>query len=111
MITIEGLKSFGANVEEGLARCMNNEDFYLKLVNKATDNTTLTKLEMYLKEKDFENAFEAAHALKGIYTNLSLTPLSKPITEMTESLRTNTETDYSQLIEEIKAQFEKLCEL
>ena len=33
MITIESLKAYGADVEEGLARCLNKEDFYLKMVN------------------------------------------------------------------------------
>ena len=33
MITIEALKNAGADVETGLARCMNKEDFYLKLIN------------------------------------------------------------------------------
>ena len=28
MLTIEKLKEYGANVEEGLARCLNNEAFY-----------------------------------------------------------------------------------
>ena len=32
MITVDNLKKFGANTEEGIARCMGNEQFYLKLV-------------------------------------------------------------------------------
>ena len=35
MLTLEKLRAFGANVEEGLQRCVNNETFYLKLVEKA----------------------------------------------------------------------------
>ena len=38
MLTIEKLKAYGANVDEGLSRCMNNETFYLRLVNMAADN-------------------------------------------------------------------------
>jgi hypothetical protein len=41
MITIEGLKEYGANVEEGLTRCMNNEAFYLKLVGKMVNDPAL----------------------------------------------------------------------
>ena len=33
MLTIDSLRRFGANTEEGLSRCMDNEDFYLRLVN------------------------------------------------------------------------------
>ena len=32
MLTIEKLRTFGADVDEGLARCMNNEGFYLRMV-------------------------------------------------------------------------------
>ena len=53
-------------------------------------------------------AFESAHALKGMYSNLSLTPLTAPISEMTELLRAGTDTD---LLNEAKAQFERLCAL
>ena len=35
MITIEKLNAFGADTKSGLARCMNKEDFYLKLVGMA----------------------------------------------------------------------------
>ncbi len=32
MMTIESLKEYGANVEEGLGRCMGNDALYLRLV-------------------------------------------------------------------------------
>ena len=38
MMTIESLKAAGANVEEGLSRCLNKEDFYLKMVNMGLTN-------------------------------------------------------------------------
>ena len=31
-MTIDDLKRFGANTEEGIHRCMGNENFYLRLV-------------------------------------------------------------------------------
>ena len=33
MLTIDALKEYGANVDEGLGRCMGNEALYLKLVS------------------------------------------------------------------------------
>ena len=90
MLTIDKLREFGADVDEGLARCMNNEDFYLMLVGKAIDDKRLSLLEQQLARKDLDAAFETAHALKGMYANLSLTPLTKPVSEMTELLRSRT---------------------
>lgn len=111
MLTIDSLRSFGADVDEGLMRCMNKEDFYLMLVGKALDDQRLTVLERQLSEKDLDGAFETAHALKGLYATLALTPLTVPVSEMTELLRTRTDTDYSEYISCAKEQFEKLCAL
>lgn len=111
MLTIETLKEFGADVNEGLNRCMNNESFYLMLIGKALADNRLEQLEEQLSNKDLDGAFESAHALKGMYANLSLTPLSKPIIEMTELLRSRTEMDYSSLLDEVKTQFIKLKNL
>lgn len=111
MLTIDSLREFGAEVEEGLVRCLNKEDFYLMLVNKAREDNMLTQLAEQLKEKRLDEAFETAHALKGMYANLSLTPLAAPISVMTEMLRNRTDTDYSALMQEALRQFEKLCRL
>ena len=32
MLTIEKLKAYGANVEEGMERCLNNEAIYFRLI-------------------------------------------------------------------------------
>ena len=109
MMTIEKLREFGADVDEALVRCMNNEEFYIMLVGKVTEDGRLAQLEQQLAAKDLDAAFETAHALKGMYANLSLTPLTVPISEITELLRSRTDTDYSALLGESKAQFEKLC--
>ena len=111
MISLDKLKEFGANVEEGLTRCMNNEEFYIMLVNKVLTDNKLDLLEQQIKEKNLDAAFETAHALKGMYANLSLDPITKPVTETTELLRSRSDVDYSALITEAKSQFAKLKEL
>ena len=111
MLTLDKLKEYGANTDEGLMRCMNNESFYITLVGKVTADKRLSQLEAQLAANDLDGAFESAHALKGMYSNLALAPLTKPISEMTDLLRSRTDTDYSALMNEAKTQFEKLCAL
>lgn len=111
MITIDSLKEYGANVEEGLARCLNKEDFYLKMVNLGLADERFEKLGDILAAKDLDAAFEAVHALKGVIGNLALTPLYEPINKMTELLRARTDTDYSALCAEVKAQRDKILAL
>ncbi|MBR3422454.1 MAG: Hpt domain-containing protein [Ruminococcus sp.] len=111
MLTIEKLREYGANVDDGLTRCMGKEDFYLLLVGKVLEDKRIAALEAQLADKDLDSAFETAHALKGMYANLSLDPLTKPVSEITKLLRSRTDTDYSALIEETITQFERLCSL
>ncbi|MCR4645961.1 MAG: Hpt domain-containing protein [Oscillospiraceae bacterium] len=111
MLTIEKLREYGADVDEGLARCMNMTDFYVSLVAKVLEDNRLPLLEKQIGEGNLDAAFETAHALKGMYANLSLTPLTKPVIEMTELLRNRTDTDYSALLSEAKKQFDVLRSL
>lgn len=110
-MTVEQLRALGCNVEEGLTRCMNNEAFYIMLVNKFVATTDLSKLENALKENDLENAFKECHSLKGVCGNLSLTPLFDVLNEMVEPLRKRTEMDYSPLFNKLKKLFEELKSL
>lgn len=110
-MTIEQLKSLGCNVEEGLARCMNNETFYLMLVNKFISSTDLTNLENAIKNKDLDTAFKEAHSLKGVAGNLSLTPLFETLVKMVEPLRKKEDMDYLPLFKEVSDYINKLKQL
>ena len=101
MLTIDKLRGYGADVDKGLALCMNNEDFYLRMVSMVQEEASFGELEKAIKNNDLESAFKAAHALKGVTGNLSLTPLYEKVVEITELLRTNTQMDYSDLLEGI----------
>ena len=111
MLSIDSLKEYGADVEEALTRCFNNEDFYLKLVNMILQEPSFDALNKALEEHNLGAAFEAAHGLKGVCANLALTPILEPVKEITELLRSKTEMDYGPLLEKInneKAKLEKL---
>lgn len=108
MLTIEALREYGANVDEGLSRCLNSEDFYLRLVKMAAGDAGFDKLEEALAQQDVNAAFEAAHALKGVLGNLALTPIFSPASELTELLRAREPGDYSALAAEIAEQRDKL---
>ena len=87
MLTLDELRTYGANVDAGLARCFNKEDFYLRLVNIGLSDPNFDRLAAAMASGDARGAFEAAHGLKGSTGNLSLTPLSEPLIEMTDRLR------------------------
>ncbi len=100
-MTLDDLTSYGANVHEGLTRCMNNEGFYLSLVESIKDEEGFDKLSDAIAANDLGAAFDIAHSLKGILANLALTPLYEPVYEITELLRSKEAADYPALVEDI----------
>ena len=107
MLTIESLKEYGADVETGIKRCR-KEALYLKLVGKVPSNDNFDLLKESLDQNNLDAAFEYAHGLKGVVTNLSLTPLEEPICEITELLRAREDIDYSDHMKEIYSALDKL---
>ena len=111
MLTLQALRDLGANVDEGMGRCLNNETFYLRLVKKAAEKNGLGDLQAALAAGDLDKAFEAAHGLKGVLGNLSLTPAFQPASELCELLRSKTPGDYNAYLEQVTAWMAKLTEL
>ena len=111
MITIDILRSFGANVDEGLERCLNDEDFYLELIPSTLEESYYKAIEDAINSKNLDAGFEAAHALKGLLANLSLTPILEPVDEITELLRGRQDVDYSSLISKMWEQRNRLVEM
>ena len=108
MLTVEKLKNYGANVEEGLERCMNNEAFYLRMVDMAIGNDGFDKLAAAVEKGEVPQIFEAAHALKGMLGHLALTPLFQQASEITELARAGTDADYAALHSKLKEEQKKL---
>ena len=111
MLTTEKLREYGADVDSGLARCMDNEEFYLKMVGMALEDAAFDNLVAALEAGDLDTAFETAHGLKGVTGNLALSPIYEPVCEITEFLRSRTEMDYSDLRDTIMIKSEELVQL
>ena len=63
------------NEEEGKKRVMNNGKLYARLLTKFKTDTNLNDLLAFAEAQDWEKAQSAAHTIKGIAANLSLTEL------------------------------------
>ena len=100
-MTKEELISAGADYDGGLELCMNNEEFYFKMI-----------LKKNLDDKNLDAAFEDAHALKGVAGNLHLTPLFKAVEEIVEPLRArDSEADYQSMYSAIDSQLQVFREI
>ena len=111
MITINELNKLGINTDEGVARCMGSEEFYIKLVKMVPDEKGFDSLKAAVDAGDMNAAFEAAHALKGVLGNLSLTNMYEKSSEITELLRAKTEIDYTPLVNQLLSMRDELAAL
>lgn len=103
-MTLDKLKELGANVDEGLERCMGMEDFYLEMIELGLSDERFETLGPVLDAKDMDEAFEQVHALKGVIGNLALAPLYETICEITEHLRAKDAIDYKPLYDKLISQ-------
>ena len=108
MLTLEQLQDFGVDTKEGLTRCMNMEAFYFKMIKMGLSDGHFESLGKSLEENNLEDAFESAHALKGVLGNLALAPIYNPLAEMTEMLRAGKSADYVTMYKPIKEMRDKL---
>lgn len=103
-MTLDSLRDFGANVDEGLQRCMGMDSFYLEMVELGLSDERFESLGKAIEEKNLDEAFEMAHALKGVIGNLALTPLYDTLCDITEHLRGREEMDYKPVYDKIMEQ-------
>lgn len=86
-MTIEELYvRIGGDYEAVIERLMKHS-LVERFVVKFLDDKSYSNLKTALEEKDFVEAFRAAHTLKGVASNLSLVTLQNAASEVTEQLR------------------------
>ena len=75
------------DIEDGVKRVMNNKKLYTKLLSKFKDGTNLNDLDAALAANDLEKAQIAAHTIKGLAANLSLSELYKQSLELEAQIK------------------------
>lgn len=106
---LEELQKLGCNVEEGRRRLMQNDALYIRLLHHFPQVVEKCTLCENLEQQDYKSAFQAAHDMKGVTANLSLTPLYEGYSDMVSRLRAE---KYDGLMEEgarLGALAEEIC--
>lgn len=105
------LENWGCDVKSALIRCVDDEEFYIDCLKNFACDDCFEKLNVALQEKNFTQAFEFAHSLKGVAGNLGLTPIYNLLYVLVEKLRSNQYDDVKTLYGEVEVNFNKFCEL
>ena len=78
------------NFDEGVKRVVNNTKLYIKILGKFLEDTSINELEAAFSENNMVRAQTAAHTLKGLAGNLSLTELYNQCLELENQIKANT---------------------
>lgn len=100
--------ALGGDYEEVLNR-LYSEALVRKFVGKFSSDPSFRLLNDSLKAGNYEEAFRAAHTLKGVSQNLSFTKLYQSSHEITEALRTANYDLALQLLPRVEADYASTC--
>ena len=98
----EVFQKYGADYETTMARFMDSEQMYLRILAMLPRDENLHKLDQALQAGDYQAAFDAAHALKGMAGNLGLAPFYQAVCDIVEPLRAGGKLDYSPLFQSVQ---------
>ena len=100
--------TYGVDYDATLRRFAGNMALYLRVLGMLPNDKSLEKLGAAIDSGDLDNAFEAAHTLKGVAGNLGLTPLCEAVHTIVEPLRAREKrSDYVELYTAVQAEYQK----
>ena len=102
----ESYARMGGNYDDVVSR-LRADDRIKRFLLKVAEDKSFALLCDMLAERNMSEAFRAAHTLKGVSSNLSLTRLYDSACAITEALRDKTEYDpaVEPLLERVKADY------
>lgn len=98
--------ALGGNYEGVLGR-LRSERLVLKFVLKFLNDGSYELLCRAMEEQNHEEAFRAAHTLKGVSQNLDFTKLYESSSRLTESLRNGWGEGADTYMEQVKADYQR----
>ena len=101
----------GVDYYKTLERFMGREELYQKFLVKFRADENVMQLEKYRDEKNAEEAFKCAHTIKGLCGNLGFDNLLEAGVPLVEKLRAGVLEGTSELFEELKKKYDRLCEI
>lgn len=109
MTVKECYDAMGANYEEIMGR-LRTEERVKKFLLKVLKDKSYDLLTTSMEERNIEEAFRAAHTIKGVCQNLSLTRLYESANELSEMLRGRSEYggDIEPVLEKVKEDYAQM---
>ena len=104
------LMEAGIDVDDALARLMQNEGLFLRLLRAFLQDGNFARVQEALAKGDVSSAFAAAHTLKGVAGNLSLRDLFARVSEVVECLRSGDLGAAAEKMPAVEASYRKVAD-
>ena len=96
--------AMGGDYEDAMGR-LRSEKLVNKFVLRFLDDKSCELLCASMEAEDYEEAFRAAHTIKGVCANLAFTVLGKSSSELSEALRYGYPPGADALAEQVKEEY------
>lgn len=101
--------SIGANYKDAARRLM-SEAYLLRFVKMFPEDPSFSALQTAMEQGNIDEAFRAAHTLKGVCANLGFTGLGDTASQLTELLRSGKLEGTAPLLKQLSEDYMKLVE-
>ncbi|MCM1544296.1 MAG: Hpt domain-containing protein [Ruminococcus sp.] len=98
--------AFGGDYD-GVVGRMRSEALVKKFIFKFKDDPSFSQLQQALEAQNREDAFRAAHTIKGVCQNLGLSKLQESSSRLTEQLRVSLNSDCFALMQQVTEDYNK----
>ena len=105
----EFYEKIGGNYEVAVSRMINDEKIKKFLTFFLADESYQTLIQA-MENGSCEDAFRAAHTLKGVCQNMSFAVLSKYVEKITEELRANEFEQAKQTLPDVISEYQKVID-
>lgn len=102
----------GVDMERVMTRFMENEALYIKFLKRfAEEDKSYQDMQRYFKEESYEDAFKAAHSLKGLLANLGLEDIMGSVAVITEKLRSGSHNGVAELMKQAEREYQNIMNI
>lgn len=100
----------GVGVDVALARFMGNEELFFKFLNRFPEDACYQRIIANIQCNNTEEAFKAAHTLKGVAGNLSLDRIYQVTVPMVEALRADNLEEAKKYVKDLQEAYQLVAD-
>ena len=106
----EVYESVGYELDDVKSRLTDNEEFIARILKKFSEDGNCSRLEKALASEDYTDAYEAAHAIKGMTSNMGLSRQYDLAFKITEKLKSSDYEGLDSLCAELKRENDRVLD-